>query len=97
MITQAANSRVDQAVFQSRPFFVHVDEYHSFTTDAMAGMLSELRKFKVGLVLAGQHSSQGHTVQHVEAWLLRSYPGSLSCGDCQDSKRNKTCPSHSLH
>ena len=61
MITQAALSRADQAEGQRRAFFVYVDEFHSFTTDTMAGMLSELRKFKVGLVLAGQHMSQVST------------------------------------
>ncbi len=58
MVTQAGYSRVNQPEVQRRPFLVYVDEFHSFTTDAMAGMLSELRKFKVGLILAGQHTGQ---------------------------------------
>jgi len=58
MIAGAAYTRIDQPMFKRRPFFVYADEFHSFTTGTIAGMLSELRKFKVGLVLAGQHTSQ---------------------------------------
>ena len=41
-----------------RPFFVYADEFHSFTTSAFSGMLSELRKYGLGLVLAHQHTDQ---------------------------------------
>lgn len=41
-----------------RPFYVYVDELQSFTTLALANMLSELRKFGVGMVLAHQYPSQ---------------------------------------
>ena len=58
MIAGAAYTRIDQPMFKRRPFFVYCDEFHAFTTGTIAGMLSELRKFKVGLVLAGQHTSQ---------------------------------------
>jgi hypothetical protein len=40
------------------PFFVYLDEFHTFTTTALAGMLSELRKYRLGLVLAHQFSAQ---------------------------------------
>ena len=46
-----------------RPFFLYIDEFHAFTTEAFADMLSELRKYALGLVLAHQHTSQlGHDV-----------------------------------
>ncbi|MEO1747400.1 MAG: TraM recognition domain-containing protein, partial [Pseudomonadota bacterium] len=43
---------------ERQPYFLYVDEFHSFTTLALADMLSELRKYKLGLVLAHQHTGQ---------------------------------------
>jgi hypothetical protein len=40
------------------PFFVYLDEFHTFTTTALAGMLSELRKYRLGLILAHQYVAQ---------------------------------------
>lgn len=42
----------------SRPFFVYVDEFQNFVTDALATMLSEARKFGLGLTLAHQYLGQ---------------------------------------
>jgi hypothetical protein len=42
----------------SRPFFLYVDEFQNFVTDALATMLSEARKFGLGLVLAHQYLGQ---------------------------------------
>lgn len=39
-------------------FFVYLDEFHTFTTLSMADMLSELRKYRVGLILAHQYTAQ---------------------------------------
>lgn len=58
MITNAAYTRENLPQHHRRPFIIYADEFHSFTTEITASMLSELRKFKVGLVLAGQHCSQ---------------------------------------
>lgn len=41
-----------------RPFFLYVDEFHSFTTSAFADLFPELRKYRLGLVLAHQHIGQ---------------------------------------
>ncbi|MEX0957316.1 MAG: type IV secretory system conjugative DNA transfer family protein [Rhizobiaceae bacterium] len=54
-IASAAYSRQDQPQEARRPFFLYVDEFHSFTTSAFADMLAELRKYGVGLVLTTQH------------------------------------------
>ena len=54
-IANAAYSRQDQPEGTRRPFFLYVDEFHSFTTSAFADMLAELRKYRVGLVLTTQH------------------------------------------
>lgn len=54
----AAYSRADIAPDARRNFFVYVDEFQSFTTLAVANMLSELRKYRVGLTMAHQYLFQ---------------------------------------
>lgn len=54
----AAFSRVNVLESERRPFFVYVDEFQNFTTLSLANMLSELRKFGVGTVLAHQYLHQ---------------------------------------
>jgi len=57
-LAHAAYSRQDTPEETRQPYFVYVDEFHAFTTSAIADMLSELRKYRFGLVLAHQHTSQ---------------------------------------
>jgi hypothetical protein len=40
------------------PHFIYADEFHNFATERFAEMLSEARKFRLGLVLAHQYTSQ---------------------------------------
>ncbi len=54
----AAFSRADTPEQKRRPFFLYLDKLHNFTTTSLAGMASELRKYKVGMVLAHQHLHQ---------------------------------------
>jgi len=54
----AAFSRADMLEENRRPFFLFIDEFHSYTTHSIADMISELRKFRVGLTLAHQHMGQ---------------------------------------
>ena len=54
----AAFSRAETNPDQRRPFFVYLDEFHNFTTLMLANMMSELRKYGVGLVLAHQYLNQ---------------------------------------
>jgi hypothetical protein len=54
----AAFSRADSPPAERRPFFVYVDEFQSFTTLALANMLSELRKYRVGFTFAHQYLHQ---------------------------------------
>lgn len=54
----AAFSRANVPEKEREPFFVYIDEFQSFTTDFLATMLSELRKYRVGLTLAHQHLGQ---------------------------------------
>ncbi|HEX9008577.1 MAG TPA: type IV secretion system DNA-binding domain-containing protein [Patescibacteria group bacterium] len=57
-ILAAALSRQDTPREQRRPFYLYVDEFQNFATPDFAQMLSEVRKYGVGLVLANQFVSQ---------------------------------------
>ena len=57
-IELAALSRSDLPEGRRRPFHLHVDEFHTFTTDAFASMLAEVRKYGLGLTLAHQYLGQ---------------------------------------
>jgi len=54
----AAFSRADMPESERRPFFLYIDEFQNFTTLSVASMLSELRKYGVGMVLAHQNLHQ---------------------------------------
>ena len=41
-----------------KPFFVYLDEFHNFTTLSLVNMFSELRKFKMGFIIAHQYLNQ---------------------------------------
>lgn len=51
-------SRADLEEEERRDFYVYLDEFQSFTTLSLATMLSELRKYRMNLVLAHQYLSQ---------------------------------------
>lgn len=57
-VMQASFTRHTQPEAQRRPFFLYVDEFHNLTTKSFAGLLSEARKYGLGLILAHQHLSQ---------------------------------------
>src|SRR5262249_39587370 len=48
----------DIAPEKRRDFYVYLDEFQSFTTLALANMLSELRKYRVGFTVAHQYLHQ---------------------------------------
>ncbi len=54
----AAFSRADSPAASRRPFHIYIDEFQNFTTLMLANMMSELRKYGVGLTLAHQHMHQ---------------------------------------
>lgn len=54
----AAYSRAEIPPAERRDFFVYVDEFQTFTTLAVANMLSELRKYRVSMTLAHQYLHQ---------------------------------------
>ena len=54
----AASSRTDLPEEARRDFYLYMDEFQNFTTLSLATMLTELRKYRVGLILAHQYLSQ---------------------------------------
>ncbi|MFA6081942.1 MAG: TraM recognition domain-containing protein [Patescibacteria group bacterium] len=54
----AAMSRADVPEDQRPPFYLYVDEFQNFTTDAFASILSEARKYGLALSLANQYIEQ---------------------------------------
>jgi hypothetical protein len=57
-IQMAAMSRADVAADNRPPFYVYIDEFQNVVTDSFAQMLSEVRKYGVGLHLAHQYVDQ---------------------------------------
>jgi len=56
-MSNAAYSRTNIPEYKRRPYYLYVDEFHSFTTDAFANALSEMRKFKLGIIASSQFTS----------------------------------------
>ena len=57
-ILMAALSRVDDTSHSYPPFYLHMDEFQNVTTDSIAAILSEARKYKLGLTIAHQFIAQ---------------------------------------
>lgn len=57
-IALAAYSRANVKEDARRVHYLYVDEFQSFTTLAVADMISELRKYRLRLILAHQHLDQ---------------------------------------
>jgi len=55
-ILMAALSRADSK--DRRDFYLYIDEFQNFTTDSIAQILSEARKYGLGLVIAHQYIGQ---------------------------------------
>lgn len=54
----AAMSRVELPEEKRNDFFLYVDEFQNFATEAFASILSEARKYRLSLVLAHQYINQ---------------------------------------
>ncbi len=54
----ASFSRADTKEEDRTPFMMYVDEFQNFSTLSLVNMLSELRKYKVGMILANQYLHQ---------------------------------------
>ncbi len=54
----AAMNRAHVAEEKRREFFLYVDEFQNFATSSFVKILSEARKYKLGLILANQYIAQ---------------------------------------
>jgi len=57
-IMNAAFSRIDTTLEKRKPVAIFLDEFQNYTTESITSMLSELRKFRVSLVMAHQYLHQ---------------------------------------
>ncbi len=57
-ISIAAMSRVDIPETERNDFYLYVDEFQNFATDAFADILSEARKYRLNLIIAHQYIEQ---------------------------------------
>jgi hypothetical protein len=57
-ILMAALSRVDDLSKGFPPFYLYIDEFQNVTTNSIASILSEARKYKLGLTIAHQFIAQ---------------------------------------
>lgn len=57
-IQLAAMGRVDIPEEDRKDFYLHVDEFQNFATEAFANILSEARKYRLSLTLAHQYINQ---------------------------------------
>lgn len=57
-IQLAAMERVRIPEDSRRDFYLYVDEFQNFVTDAFAGILSEARKYRLNLTVAHQYTAQ---------------------------------------
>ncbi len=57
-ILMAALSRVDDPTRGFPPFYLHMDEFQNISTNSISAILSEARKYKLGLTIAHQFIAQ---------------------------------------
>jgi hypothetical protein len=55
---QVAAMRRQQQTGERRDFFLYIDEFQNFVTESIGSILSEARKYRLGLVLAHQYLDQ---------------------------------------
>jgi hypothetical protein len=57
-LQMAAMSRADIPESERKDFYLYVDEFQNFITDAFSSILSEARKYRLGLIVAHQYLGQ---------------------------------------
>jgi len=57
-IQMAAMKRARIAEEERKDFYLYIDEFQNFTTDSIAIILSEARKYRLNLIIANQYISQ---------------------------------------
>ncbi len=76
VITRLANEAMRRGADPAGPLhFVYADEFHQFATERFAALLAEARKFRLGLVLGHQYTSQ--LVQRQDRRVLDAVLGNV--------------------
>ncbi len=57
-LSSAAFSRANISEEERVPFFIYADEYQHYGTLSLVNMLSELRKYKLGMIMTNQYMQQ---------------------------------------
>src|SRR6185503_3925098 len=84
---QLAISRQAVESEERRPFFLYIDEFHHVVIPSMASILTGVRKYRLGLVLAHQNMTQLRDADVANAVLSSPYTRvCFRVGD-QDAKR----------
>ncbi|PQJ80669.1 hypothetical protein BTO18_16480 [Polaribacter porphyrae] len=60
-LSSAGFSRINIEEDKRIPFYIYLDEFQNYTTASLTNMFSELRKFKIGFILAHQYLNQLQT------------------------------------
>jgi hypothetical protein len=84
---QVAISRQAMEAENRRPFFLYIDEFHHFVSPSMASILTGVRKYRLGLILAHQNLTQLRDADVANSVLSSPYARvCFRVGD-QDAKR----------
>jgi type IV secretory pathway TraG/TraD family ATPase VirD4 len=75
----AALSRVDEPTKSFAPFYLHMDEFQNVSTNSIAAILSEARKYKLGLTIAHQFIAQLDVKIKEAVFGKRRFYGGISC------------------
>lgn len=90
---QGAQGRQSLAKEQRHPYYLYLDECHNFITPSMASMLSGVRKYGLGLVLAHQELGQISDANILNSFI--SNPHVRICFRLGDSDAKKLASSFS--
>ena len=60
-LSSAGFSRINIEEDKRIPFYIYLDEFQNYTTASLTNMFAELRKFKIGFILAHQYLHQLQT------------------------------------
>ncbi|WP_430408798.1 type IV secretory system conjugative DNA transfer family protein [Kordia sp.] len=60
-LSSASFSRINIEESKRIPFYIYLDEFQNYTTASLTNMFAELRKFKIGFILAHQYLHQLQT------------------------------------
>ena len=92
---QAALARQRVREEQRRYFWLYMDEFHHFATPSMASVLSGVRKYRLGLVLAHQELAQLDSVPEVASaapWRVDAWSDAAAARVKTKSRKTKSTP-----